>query len=1061
MLTRFRHLTTVLIFLAIFSGGLVFAQDEEERDPNAVYDPGLYKAMEYRMIGPYRGGRVTAVTGVRGQPFTYYFGATGGGVWKTTNAGEKWTVVSDKDFGVGSIGAVAVADSDPNVVYVGTGSGCPRGNISVGDGVYKSTDAGKTWIHAGLKEAGQIPRIQIHPKNPDLVYLAAQGHIFGPNEERGVFRSKDGGKTWEKVLFVSDQTGATDLIMNPMNPREIYAAMWRVERKPWTLIDGGEEGGIYKTTDAGDNWEKLEKGLPKGLIGRIGLALSAANPERVWAQVSTPNKEDGGLYRSEDAGNSWKRINPDRRLQGRGWYYSHVTADPTDENTIWANNGGFFKSVDGGKSFERVAVPHGDNHDLWINPDNPKLMIQANDGGANVTLDGAETWTTQHNQPTAEFYRVTVDNQFPYRVYGAQQDNSTISVPSWSEGDVSPEQYWYSVAGGESGHIAVNPENPDITYAGNYIGLIDRLDRSKGHSRNVIVYPEMADGVAPKDLKYRFQWNAVILMSPHDPNVIYHTSNYVHRTTDDGMSWVTISPDLTKDEQEKQELPGGPIQHDHTGVEVYNTVFALAESTHTKGEIWAGTDDGRIHISPDGGKTWDEITPKDMPEDGTVNMIDLSRHQPGRAFTAVYRYRMDDFKPYVFRTDDFGKNWQLLTDGKNGIPEGHPVRVVREDPDRKGLLYAGTEFSMFVSFDDGKHWQSLQLNLPHVPITDLQVHQQDLVVATQGRSFWILDDLTPLHQVNDQAASADVFLYKPRDAYRLQGRGFRGGRAPESRPNGAVVYYHLSEEPEEEIQLEILDAQDQVLRTFKSKTEDNEDKSSGNGEEEDEEKPIPAKEGMNRFEWDLLNPKLDIIKGSVMSLGYTGGYPVVPGTYIARLTVGDDVQTKSFEVSKDPRLTDTTQDDLVKQDELTNQIRDKVTETHNAIRTIRSVREQLKNVVQLAEKAGHEGDYKDSVDSISEKLTALEEELIQTKNEDGQDPLNFPPMIDNQYVYLYGHVAFSNGRPTEGSYERFNDLNARLQPHLDRLQQIIDTDVAAFNQELKDKGVTVVMVPKY
>ena len=717
--------------------------------------------------------------------------------------------------------------------------------------------------------------------------------------------------------------------------------------------------------------------------------------------------------------------------------------------------------MDGGKSFERVAVPHGDNHDLWINPDNPKLMIQANDGGANVTLDGAETWTTQYNQPTAEFYRVTVDNQFPYRVYGAQQDNSTISVPSWSEGDVSPEQYWYSVAGGESGHIAVNPENPDITYAGNYIGLIDRLDRSKGHSRNVIVYPEMADGVAPKDLKYRFQWNAVILMSPHDPNVIYHTSNYVHRTTDDGMSWVTISPDLTKDEQEKQELPGGPIQHDHTGVEVYNTVFALAESTHTKGEIWAGTDDGRIHISPDGGKTWDEITPKDMPEDGTVNMIDLSRHQPGRAFTAVYRYRMDDFKPYVFRTDDFGKNWQLLTDGKNGIPDGHPVRVVREDPDRKGLLYAGTEFSMFVSFDDGKHWQSLQLNLPHVPITDLQVHRQDLVVATQGRSFWILDDLTPLHQVNDQAASADVFLYKPRDAYRLQGRGFRGGRAPESRPNGAVVYYHLSEEPEEEIQLEILDAQDQVLRTFKSKTEDNEDKSSGNGEEEDEEKPIPAKEGMNRFEWDLLNPKLDIIKGSVMSLGYTGGYPVVPGTYIARLTVGDDVQTKSFEVSKDPRLTDITQDDLVKQDELTNQIRDKVTETHNAIRTIRSVREQLKNVVKLAEKAGHEGDYKDSVDSISEKLTAVEEELIQTKNEDGQDPLNFPPMIDNQYVYLYGHVAFSYGRPTEGSYERFNDLNARLQPHLDRLQQIIDTDVAAFNQELKDKGVTVVMVPKY
>jgi photosystem II stability/assembly factor-like uncharacterized protein len=869
----------------------------------------------------------------------------------------------------------------------------------------------------------------------------------------------DGGQTWEKLLFVSEKTGAIDLAMNPKNPREIYAAMWRAERKPWTLVDGDEEGGIYKTTNGGNDWTKLESGLPNGLIGRIGLALSPTEPDRVWAQV-TAEKGKGGLYRTDDAGETWTLINEDRNLQGRGWYYAHVTADPNDENTVWALNAGFFKSIDGGKSFTRVRVPHGDNHDLWINPDDSKIMIQSNDGGANVTLDGAKTWTTQYNQPTAEFYRVMVDNRFPYRVYGAQQDNSTITVPSWSQGGITPKQYWYAVAGGESGHIAVDPDNPDLTYAGNYIGLIDRYDRATGHARNVIVYPEMADGVAPKDLKYRFQWNAPIVISPHDSKTVYHTSNYVHRTTDGGMSWETISPDLTKNEVEKQELPGTPIQHDHTGVEVYSTVFAFQESPHAQGELWAGTDDGLVHLSKDNGQNWTDVTPKAMPEDGTVNMLDISAHQPGRVFLAVYRYRMDDFSPYIFRTNDYGENWDTLTGGANGIPETHPVRVVREDPDRKGLLYAGTEFGMFVSFDDGRHWQTLQLNLPHVPITDMLVHRQDLVIATQGRSFWILDDLTPLHQINDEIETSELFLFKPRDAHRIEGRGFRGGRAPSPRPAGAVVYYYLNEKPDEKLHLEILNNQGLVLRSFESK--DKGDKKADDDNQEQKEKPIPAEKGMNRFVWDLREQKLDIIKGSVMSLGYTGGNWVVPGTYKVRLCQGEAVQLeRSFQVLKDPRLTQVTQADLEKQHELITNIKNKIAEIHNQIRTIRSVREQMKTVMGLAEKAGLDIDVKDTVDSIHEKLTAVEDELIQTKNEAGQDPLNFPPKIDNQFVYLYGHVNGAYGRPTEGSYQRYEDLVAELQPHIDKLQEILETDVASLNQTLREKGAGVVMVPRY
>jgi photosystem II stability/assembly factor-like uncharacterized protein len=1014
----------------------------------AGLDGSLLEGLQYRCIGPHRGGRVTAVEGIPSRPFTFLMGSTGGGVWKTTDAGISWQNISDKYFEAGSIGAIAVAPSDPNVIYVGTGSADPRGNVSAGCGLYRSTDGGETWRHIGLRSAGQVARIVVHPQKPALLYAAVLGNVFGPSPERGVYRSTDGGNTWQKQLFISDRTGAIELVMDPNNPRILYAGMWTAERKPWTIVDGSEEGGVWKSTDEGDTWTLLTNGLPTGLVGRIGMAVSPQNSKRIWVLQEAKEETRGGLYVSEDGGESWERINRKHDYRQRAWYYSRIYADPQDEYTLYLCNVGFYKSIDGGLNFTRTRTPHSDNHALWINPDNPNIMIQANDGGANVSLNGGKTWSTQYNQPTAEFYRVTVDNQFPYRVYGAQQDNSAISVPSRSEADLVPEQYWHSVGGGESGYIAVDPRNPNLIYAGNYIGQITRREHDRGHQRNIVAYPQMHDGTAPRDIVYRFQWNAPIRISPHNPDVVYHCSQFVHRSEDGGRNWEVISPDLTTDKDAYQDIPGGPIQHDHTGVELYTTIFAFEESPLRAGELWAGSDDGLVHLSRDGGKNWENITPKQMPAEGTVNTIELSAHGAGRAFLAVYKYRENDFRPYIFMTNDYGKNWRLLTTGQNGIPGRHFVRVVREDPFRKGLLYAGTEFGMYVSFDEGKNWQSFQLNLPATPISDMIVKNKDLVVATQGRSFWILDDLSPLHETNAAAWKQSPFLFAPGEAYRTQLRNFRGQAAPDPAPLGALIYFYLDRETAlgRTVRLSIIDPGGRVRRVF-----------SSNPNPAGKEEKLTIKSGLNRFEWDLKYEALDKQPGSVFSLANTGGIRAPTGEHRVRLETDGQMQEQPLVLSKDPRWRQSDAD-LKAQYELSMQIKALFDRCHTAIGGLRSVRTQLESL----KKYRQDKDYGDAIaewtDKITGKLNDLEKELIQTQSESGQDPINYPSQIDDQIAYLYSVVNAQDDRPNSGAYQRYQDLKASLQPKLDRLESILAEEVKSLNEFLKERMISLISV---
>jgi photosystem II stability/assembly factor-like uncharacterized protein len=1051
--TIFHYMIVVLLFVLATNSGWSIDKPSKKQ---SQFDEALYKAMKWRSIGPYRGGRVTAVTGIPSLPNTYYMGATGGGVWKSEDGGLDWKCVSDGFFNTGSVGAIAVSEWDSNVVYVGMGEAPIRGNVSHGDGMYKSTDAGKTWSHIGLSGTSQISRVRIHPRDPDLVYVAALGHIYGPNNERGVFRSKDGGKAWEKVLFRSDKAGAIDLILDPFNPRILYAAIWEASRTPYSLTSGGEGGGLFKSVDGGDTWKEItrNKGLPKGILGKIGVAVSGAQRDRVWAIIEN---KDGGVFQSDDGGETWTKKNDDRRLRQRAWYYSRIYADPQNAHTVYVLNTGLYRSVDAGKTYTSIRVPHGDNHDLWIDPGNPNRMINGNDGGANVTYNGGVSWTAQDNQPTAQFYHVNTDNSFPYMVYGAQQDNSTVRIASRTSGGGIDIPDWHSVGGGESGHIAPRHDNPDIVYAGSYGGLITRWDYKTRQSRVITAWPENPMGWGAGDLKYRYQWTAPIVVSRFDSNVLYHAAQVLFKTTDEGQSWEIISPDLTTNDKTKQQKSGGPITCDDTSVEYYCTIFSVAESFHDPNILWVGTDDGLVHITRDGGKNWTNITPKEMPKWSLISMVEASTFDAETAYLAVDRHELDDFGPYIYKTNDYGKTWTKITEG---LPRNTFVRVVREDPKRKGLLYAGTETGVFVSFDDGAHWQSLQLNLPVVPIHDMVVKEDDLVAGTHGRSFWILDDLTPLHQLNEEVSQADVFLFKPRDAYRMRGGSFPRPHVGQNPPSGSVIFYYLKEKPEGKITLEFLGPDGTLIKKFVSKKEDKKSEEVPQGRFRGRRAAnVTAEAGMNRFVWDMRYEDAKSVPGAILWGGRLDGPLAVPGVYQVKLTVGDTSLIESWEWKKDPRI-ETSQEDFQEQFDLLIKIRDKITEVNTSINELREVKTQVDRLLKKIADHPDAGDIQESGKTLKGKLEEIEDVLIQSKSKSRQDPLNYPILLDNKIAALVGVVASADARPTSQSYTVFEELSDKADAEIKKLQAVLEKDLPAFNELVRKADIPAVIIKK-
>ena len=1024
------------------------AEEKNEGDP-------LFRGMKYRSIGPYRGGRSLTAAGIPGDPTTYYFGATGGGVWKSTDGANTWTSVFDHDGSPG-IGSLAVSVSDPNVIYVGTGEGCIRGNIAQGDGVWKSVDAGKTWKNVGLKDSRAIGKVIIDPRNSGVAFVAALGHPYGPNQERGVFRTTDGGKTWEKVLYKNENTGAIDVAFDPQNPNILFASLWEARRTPWSLSSGGPGSGFYRSADGGTTWKQLaEHGLPKGPYGRIGVAV-AANSERVYAIIEA--KENGGLYRSDDGGDSWSLVNGSHGLFQRAWYYMHVIADPQDADTVYVADVEFFKSTDGGRNFNKVKVPHGDNHGLWIDPKNSKRMIASNDGGVTVSLDGGQSWTREDNQPTAQFYHVVTDTRSPYYVYGSQQDNSTVAIASRSDDGAIGRDDWYPVGGGEAGYIAPVPTDPNIVYAGDYQGNITRFDRRTNQVQSISVWPELSDARGAAPLEHRFQWTAPIVISPQDPNTVYYGGERIFKTTDGGMHWEAISPDLTRNDKSKQAASGGPVTIDDTGTEYYDTVFAIAPSPVAKGLIWAGTDDGLIQLTRDEGKNWANVTPKDLPEWSRVSQIDASPFDAGTAYVAIDRHQNDDLGIYIYKTADYGKTWARLG---TGIPEGAFVRAVREDPKRKGLLYAGTEKGIYVSFDDGAHWRSMQLNLPNVPVHDLVIKNDDLVLATHGRSFWILDDVSPLRQFADSIASEDMHLYKPATAYRVH-----TGDAPHRHdftgtnpPNGAVIYYYFKKAPTDEVKIEILDSAGSVIRTFSSKRTEPLDEPL-DPEDKKPEKQIKPEDGLNRFVWDLHYEEAHRVPSYYLWEYEDGarGPLAVPGNYQVRLTANGKTQTAAFDLKIDPRVT-VSQADLEKQFKLEMDIREELNRVYDAVNQIQDVREQLAG---MKKRLGPDSSKTlvDGVTTLDAKLVEVRDPLINFKISASEDSLAYVPGIDGRLAFLSMSVSgFADSAPTAAAYQEFEKLKKQSDNLLARWDQVRTLDLGNFQKLAAQQNVLPIFVP--
>jgi photosystem II stability/assembly factor-like uncharacterized protein len=1015
-----------------------------------------FKAMKYRLIGPFRGGRSLTAAGIPGDPTTYYFGATGGGVWKSIDAGMTWNPVFDKEAS-SSIGSIAVAQSDPNVVYAGTGEGCIRGNTAQGDGVYKSVDGGKSWKNVGLQDSRAIGKLIVDPKDSNIVFVAALGHPYGPNTERGIFRTTDGGKTWQKVLYKDENTGGIDIAFDPHNSHILFAALWQARRTSWGLSSGGPGSGLYRSNDGGTTWKLLsEHGLPKSPYGRIGVAV-AANSEQVYALIEA---HDGGLYRSDDADDTWQLVNNNFALWQRSFYYMHITADPQDASTVYIEDVDFYRSTDAGRTFNKVKAPHGDNHGMWIDPRNNKRMIVSNDGGVTISVDGGKTWSREDNQPTGQFYHVITDNRTPYYVYGSQQDSGSVAIASRSDNGFIDTPDWYSVGGGEAGYIAPYPPDPNIVYAGEYQGTITKFDKRDGEVKDIAEQPEISDGGGAAILEHRFQWTAPILISPHDPNILYHGGERLFRTSDGGMHWEAISPDLTRNDKSKQEVSGGAIEKDDSGTEYYDTIFAIAESPITKGVIWVGTDDGLVQITRDDGKSWTNVTPKDLPDWSRISQIDASPHAAGTAYVAVDRHQNDDLTPWIYKTNDYGKTWTKCV---QGIPDGSFVRSVREDPARSGLLYAGTETGVYVSFDDGAHWRSLKLNLPTTPVHDLIVKGNDLVLATHGRAFWILDDISPLRQYRDEIARQELHLYKPATALRYQNpseeppKPILVGLNP---PAGAIIYYWLKDKPKGEVSVEILDSKGAAVRKYSSSEVQPLDEPP-DPEDKKPEKEISPEAGLNALVWDMRYEPAHYVPGYYLWEYKDGsrGPLAMPGTYEVQITAEGKTETAPLEIKMDPRV-EVSRADLQEQFDLLMQIRDELSRVYDSVNQIKDVRSQVEGMQKRLPNTDRTKALLDQAAVLDGHLVEVRDDLVQVKNTSNEASLAYPQRVDDKLAGLA--IAVGGGTdsaPTASEYRIFAELKKQTEDGIARWQELQKTDLAALQKMTAEQNIQAIVVP--
>ncbi|MEL6355792.1 MAG: glycosyl hydrolase [Bacteroidota bacterium] len=1037
---RFYYLLIAVFLLATST---LQAQRKKQAEPAKVaFEESLYSSIQYRSIGPYRGGRSAAVAGVPGKPNLYYFGSTGGGVWRTKDGGQTWVNISDGSFG-GSIGAVAVAESDHNTIYVGGGEKTVRGNVSYGYGMWKTIDGGKNWRQIGLENSRHIPRVRIHPRDPNLVYAAVLGDLFKSSKERGIYRSTDGGENWEQILFVNEDAGAVDLVMDPNNSRVLFASTWRVRRTPYSLESGGEGSGLWRSTDGGDNWEKLndKPGLPEGVWGINAVAVSPVDGNRIYSIIEN---KDGGVFVSNDGGDTWKKTNSDRALRQRAWYYTRIYADTKDIDGVYVMNVSYQHSTDGGKTFKSKRAPHGDHHDLWIAPEDPERMIIGDDGGAQVSFDQGGNWSTYHNQPTSQFYRVTTDDHFPYRIYGAQQDNSTVRIPHRVDGGNIDDTDWEPTAGGESAHITIDPTNNDIVYGGSYGGFLTRYDHKTGQRQAINVWPDNPMGYGAEGMKYRFQWNFPIFFSPNDPKKLYACSNHLHVSTNGGQSWETISPDLTRADSSKLVSSGGPITKDNTGVEYYATIFAATESAREPGLLWAASDDGLVHVSRDGGDNWNNVTPTTAPEWTMWNCVEVDPFNNGELYLTGTRYKLGDYTPYLFHTADYGKSWQRID---SGIDRGHFTRALRADPDRPGLLYAGTESGMYISFDNGNQWQSFQLNLPMVPVTDLAIKDENLIVATQGRSFWIIDDLTPLHQLDASITNSDWHLYQPTDAWRLGGSTRESRTAGQNHPGGVNFHYFIKEDVFQDstgAMLAVLTAEGDTIRTWTTKGK--------------KDKKLELKPGANTLNWNLRYPEGTRFEGMIMWWAGVGGPTALPGKYRAVMKYGGETKEVMFNVKADPR-SESSEADLQAQFDFMLAVQEKVSEAHQAIIDLRKVKQQISTFQNRLDPVTAE-----SVivygDSIISRLSTVEEALYQTKNRSNQDPLNYPIKLTNKLAHLNSLVGIGTARPTAQSVALKEELTMKIDEHLANYHQVLKEMVPAYNQMVRDAALDLISVPE-